>query len=474
MKPTAIFLLGFILRIAIILVYPVIWGGDTVLRLFDRHTWVKAHQLPMLQVLISAVSRVSMDPLLVQFLMAAIGAAAGLGFYWLVADLCGERWAFPAALLFVTHPYILAVSTVPYQEILMLAGLLFAFHFFYTDRFVAGSLCLAIACLTRHEAWAACPVLALAYFLRRGHGIGDAVKGAVLFGWMPVGWILIHHGFSRTGHFVVESFGSIWRFQRLVYLAWITAKFTQVPVLLLAAAGAWRLYADRLTPARSLDWRVTLQIGFVGIFLIAILFSAHGVMPDPERYVTSREAHIPMYFILLLAAIGLSRVIGLSRWSRWSGAVVALSMVLGVAQAFWYVRGEVRQPEVQAAWGVARFLDQSVQPGERALLLTGPITEEASQLFLDKAQKTGGIEGLRRARVELQEMAGTPPDYQRTVVYSKLGRERLLAAPDGCAEWVAVWSGYPDAARELAGEEPVKVVRAGPKSVAILRRSCRP
>jgi hypothetical protein len=175
-----------------------------------------------------------------------------------------------------------------------------------------------------------------------------------------------------------------------------------------------------------------------------------------------------MFFVLLLASMELPRC------GRWAPAAVALSMILGIAEAFWYVRGQVHQPEVQAAWQVARFLDRSVRPGQRVLLLTGPIDAAAAQMYLNKALKTGGEEGLRQARLELQTVAPTPPDYQRTVVYSRLPREHLLAALSGCAEWVAVWSDYPDAERELAGGDPVKVIQSGPKSVAILRRSCKP
>ena len=77
------------LRAAIILTNPIVWGGDTIIRLFDRHTLLKSYQLPLLQVLISGVSTISMNPVLVQFLMAVIGAVAGIGFYLLAADFVG-------------------------------------------------------------------------------------------------------------------------------------------------------------------------------------------------------------------------------------------------------------------------------------------------------------------------------------------------------------------------------------------------
>jgi hypothetical protein len=459
MKAMAIFALGLGLRIAIIATNPVIWGGDTVIRMFDRYTLAKAHQLPGLQVFIAAVSRISMDPLAVQFLMAVIGAVAGVGFYLVARDLVGEKWAAAASLLFVTHPYILAVSTVPFQEILMLAGLLFAFHLAYIERWLFASLALAVACITRYEAWAACPVLAVAYCWRRNRTAMGAVQGAVLFGWMPVAWILSRHGLTSTGHFVLETVLSPVRLQRYAYLAWITVKFTQLPVLVLAGVAVWRFWRD---PSR-LDWRWRVQFAFVTLFAISIFFSAHGVLPDPERYVTSREAHIPMLFVLLLAVEGLTAV------GRDARGAIAISAIWGIALAFWYVHHETRQTDVQLDYAVAKYLDRSVGARERALLLTGPLDESVLQMYFDKVRKTGGEEGLRQAHAEIAAISATPPDYQRVVVYSRLGLERLLAPPASCAEWVAVWNDYAGPAPRF---EVRSVLRVGSATVTIGKSSC--
>jgi hypothetical protein len=130
-------------------------------------------------------------------------------------------------------------------------------------------------------------------------------------------------------------------------------------------------------------------------------------------------------------------------------------------------------PEFQLDYYVARFLDASVGAGERVLLLTPPLAEgAATRLYLEKAAETGSEEDLREAQRELQEVAAAPPDYERVVVYSRLGRDRLLAPAAACGEWVVVWNAYPDAARELAGADPVRVLRSGALSASILRRSC--
>jgi hypothetical protein len=463
MKSLAIFLLGFALRVVVIAIDPIIFGGDTILRLNHRHDLVMGHQLPMLQVLISGVTRISPDPLWVRYLMALIGAAAGVGFYWMIQDLFGDRWAVAGAVLFITNPFFLALSTVPYQEILMMAGLVFAFHFFYTENWIAASLCLAVASLTRYEAWAACPVFAMAYVFRKDRTPVGWSKAAILFGWMPVVWILANRGgLTSPGNFVVEHSVSIWRLQRYVYLAWITVKNTQITVLLLAAVGAWRLYKSRAL----IDWRLQIQIAFVILFLLAIPFSAHGVMPDPERYVTSREAHIPIYFVLLLATLGFGQ------WPRWSAAIVTVSATLGLAGAVWLARSETSKPEYQLSYRLAKYLDGAVQDHERVLILAQPPPAEMVDLYLEKARQTGGQEGLRRAQLIMKTVDFTAVNYQRVLAYSRLGRDHLLTPPAACGEWVAVWSDYPEAARELAGAQPVEVLRSGPLSVTILRRRC--
>ncbi len=458
----AVFLLGFALRAVMILSHPVIFGGDTLIHLVNRRSLFLGYQMPGLQMLIAAVSEISTDPALVRYMMAAIGATAGLGFYLVIRDLLGEKWAFPAALLFVTNPFLLVLSTVPYQEILMLAGLLLAFHFFYTEKWLAASLCLGIACLTRYESWAACPVLVVAYILRNDRSVAGWLKAALLFGWAPAVWILTNGGITSPGHFVLERSISIWRLERYLHLGSTTAKFTPVPVLLLAIAGTLRLCKDR----SLIGWRLLVQVAFIALFCGAIVFSAHGVAPDPERYVTWREAHLPIYFVLVLAAWGLAQ------WPRWLGAIVGVSVVFGLAETYWYLRFETSRPQVDLAYQLAQYLDTEVRGDERVLVLAKPIEPEI-QDYLDKAHQTGGEEGLLRARLSLLEVDLSPPDYQRTLVHSRLGRDRLLSSPAECTQWIAVWSDYPDSARELDGAEPVRVLRAGPMSITIVRHQCR-
>jgi hypothetical protein len=462
-KALAIFLLAFAVHVVVIVVDPIIFGGDTIMRLLHRNDLLMGHQLPMLQILISGVTKISPDPLVVRCLVSLIGALATLGFYWMLRDMFGEQWATAGAVFFMTNPFFLALSTVPYQEMLMLAGLVFAFHFFYNEYWIAASLCLAVACLTRYEAWAACPVLALAYVIRKDRTPLGWIKAAVLYGWMPVVWILVNRGaLTSPGHFVVERSLSIARLQRYPYLAWVTFRTTQITVVFMGTVGAYRLYKNR----SLIDWRLQLQIVFLILFLLAIPFSAHGVMPDPERYITTREAHIPIYFLLLLATLGLAQ------WPKWTTAIVAVSAVLGLAGAIHIVRNESSNPDFQLSYRLAKYLDGAVQANERVLILARPMPEDVAAVYFRKALQTGGEAGLRQAQLDMKTADLRPMNYKRVLAYSRLGSSQLLAPPATCGEWVAVWSDFPDAARELAGARPVEVLQSGPMSVTVLRRQC--
>ena len=461
MKALGVFSLGFVLALCLIVMEPAIFGGDTIIRLLHRDDLFMAHNLPLLQALIAAVSRISLNPLLVRILDAALGALGGVGFYWMAGDLFGPKWALPAALIYITNPFFLALSIVPFQEPLMLACLVLAFHLFYKEQWPLASIFLALACFTRYEVWAVCPVLALAYVLRQDRSIVGCGKAALLFGWAPTLWLAAHRGLSAPGHFVVDRSISIWRLQRYAYLAWITMKNTPVTVLALAAIGVWLICKKRLLS----DWRLQIQLAFLLLFLAAIPFSAHGVMPDPERYVTAREAFIPIYAVLLAA------VIGLQQWPRFTKPIVAVSVLLGVAGAWWYVHRETSKPDVDLGYRLAKYLDRAVHDNQRALILSKPITEESLHLYFEKAQETGGDEGLRQAHLELQKAHLSGTDFERTLAQSRLGRARLLAPPADCADWIAVWDNYPQASAVLSGVQPVDVLRSGPRTVTILRSS---
>src|SRR5579871_6820195 len=116
MRAVSIFAFGLALRLGLIARYPLIFGGDPMGRVLHRDRILVSHHLPLLQLVVAAVSVVTMNYIAIQCAMAAIGAAVGVAFYLLARDLLDERSAFLGGLLMTAEPLVAAHSIVPYQE----------------------------------------------------------------------------------------------------------------------------------------------------------------------------------------------------------------------------------------------------------------------------------------------------------------------------------------------------------------------
>jgi len=456
-------------RLWIIWQYPIVFGGDTILRLANSDRIVLAYQLPLLQLAIHLLSMLTNDPLIVRLFLVLVSAVAGVGFYYLALALLERRAAFYAALLFVSNPFLLALSTVPYQEMLMLAGLLFAFGFAFRRRWLLASLSLGLACLTRYEAWLACPVLATAYVLQNGIRPATVVKAAVLFGWGPAGWIVYSGGITPEGTYAVESRFSVERFVRWAQLGVVTLRNTPLPTLPLVAIGVWVFFKRGLYRVRTYQ----LLVGFLTLFLIAILFSAHGVSPRPEQLVTSREAHIMLAGSTVLAGLGLAQI------SRLRVVIVGLCLGVGLWMADRHVAHSTAEPGFVLCYETAKYLDEHVEERERVVVLAKDIYDQIRE-YLDLSERRGGLAGRGRAIEILTTLETSPPNFQRILVHSRLDKDQLVslwrlpveerpavvARADSAIlaerpEWVVLWSDF-QASDELSREFVAQVQAGGP------------
>jgi hypothetical protein len=451
--PFFIGLSALIIRIWLIFQFPIVFGGDSMLRLVHRDEVLLSYQLPLLQCFIWTVSRFTSGVLPVRLMMAAIGALASVAFYYMVRDLVDRRAAILGALLFATNPYITPVSIVPYQEILLLATLFAAFHFFFASRWMASAIFLALACFTRFEAWTACPVLAIAYFLDGPRSFRRAIEACALFGWAPITWILLRQGLAPEGSFVLDRGITLARFGRYGFLASHVAVEATIPVLLLAGAGliGWRYHA-------SIGRQTVVLGGFLALFLVAILFSAHGELPDPERIITTREIHIPLAAMLVLATAGCAR------YPRAALPLAIAGIALGVWGSYRFVAHETARPEMKLGYELAQYLDAHVAPGEQVLICAQPPNID---LYFRKALETGGTAGLAAAHRAVDAIDILPVDVQRTVIHlTRVSRAQVFAYPKMPTrlDWVAVWSDFAPA------QNPIATFRVEDHSVSVLRR----
>jgi len=468
---------GLAVRLYLIYRYPIIFGGDTIARLAHPDHILLSHQLPLLQVAIHYLSAISSDPILVRYFMAVVGSVAGLGFYLAMSDLVPRSVALSASLLFVANPLILADSVVPYQEILMLAGLLFALHFAYTQRWPLASLSLGVACLSRYEAWPACPLLALAYLHQSGWRPRTLVAAAALFSWAPLGWIAYNRGLTPVGSSAVEWSLNPERVLRWAHLGVMTLRSSPLPALLLAGVGVavfWRRRLFALPVYR-------LVMAFLALFLVAILFSAHGVGENPERAVTEREAHVPLVVVTMLAALGLGAL------PRYRSAITALCVAVGLWMADRYIRRVTSEPHLALSYQVARYLERQVPSGDVIAILARTRELEEYLAALERTRGPAAVQQTLRALERLD--MGKPPDYQRIVVHSRSGKDRLVsyampslgrfadenrtethlpAQPLRSPGWIVLWSDFEatdstevDLAAQVRAQSPRHVFQQG-------------
>ena len=419
------------LGLALALSYPVIYGGDTIIRIVNLPRIRISYQLPLLQILLRGALVVCNRPFAVWFLMAGVAAAGATGLYALAHEIAGRRAALAAAVLYGTHPFILYYSRVPYQEPLLAAlvfwGFCFLFRAHTPARLAAASAALGLASLTRYEGWLASALAAVYFVSGRRAAPKSLAWAALLFGWAPALWIVWNRGLAPAGTFLLEPGLGLARLYRPYFIMKSAVWWSQSGFTVLALAGLATTVADGRWRR---DRRLWMALGFLALYLGLLVFSAHGIAPDPVRLVTEREAYVLIGFLALSGGLGAvalgSRIEGeMPRLGR----VVACGAFLlvtghGLARGVARIAAENLDPELRTDYDVGRFL---AAREANALVLARPLPRAGIEYYLRKAEASGGAAGRRRAEEILAGIETAGFDYQRVVVYSFLGKARVVS-----------------------------------------------
>jgi hypothetical protein len=302
--PFALALGSLAFAIALVRAHPTMYWYDPYGRVAFRDQLVLGRWLPMLQFVVYAVGKVTHSVPALRLVLATIGALTVAAAYSFAARFFNRTTGVVFAALLATNPLFVALSIVPYQEVLFI-GLVFAglsFHHARDERrfgWLPAAAALNLACLTRYEAWIVVALLCAGTVVRhaaegrtaRGLGIG-ALMAARYGGLAAIGWLVL----APPGLFgppePVGDLGALLGAQ-LVQLAWQLG----IPWLLpLSVAGAVLAFARR-------DRRLAM-VGILGFTAAVVLVAVIG---GPYSVGNLRQTFIPVIVILGCAAFALER-----------------------------------------------------------------------------------------------------------------------------------------------------------------------
>jgi hypothetical protein len=441
-----IFLLGALVRLWLIITYPGTYGGDTIFRVTNSDWIFLAYNLPLLQFLIYLTAKLSSLPFAISGLMILIGSVGCCSIYLLTTKLFDRTVARLAAILFITNPFILVYSLVPYQEILMISLLFLAVYFFMReekryDMYLA-SFFIGMACLTRYEGWIVGAFLAFISILRKFDrndwrlNFKTAFLAGLLFCWAPILWILLNGGINPEGTFVLEKGFTLGRLIRIPY---VIAKIIYHSTPAIALTGLIGFIALVFTEKRK-DKKLLAVMGYLLLFIITLTIWGHDFPPD-TNLVTEREIHIPICLFLICAAYGICEIFkwiynfpGISRAGKFRGTflrgIVTATMLLFIVsiplkKAYNEVSARSSDPGLRVSYSTAQFIDKTMKKNEKALILAKEYPKPLIESSLQRRFGEDNLNAESNAR-KIVDLFALPPDYQRLVVESKYGKNELI------------------------------------------------
>lgn len=442
-----IFILAFAIRAGFASWFPTIHGGDAAGRLAHADSVQLGYQLPLPQLLVVAGKAAHDDPLFVRLLFSACGAVLAAGGAALLALVAGPSSAWLGGLLLAFDPLLIHYSIVPYQEPLAYGLTLWAFAL-ASARPATAAFLMALACLSRFEAWIFLPAFLVVSASRRW-----AILAAV-----PIlGWIAWWRGLAPPGLYVLDLDPGADRWPRLVFLAGKLLEYEGGPILLLALASLAAAIRRADTPVLRVSGVLT------GVIVISVGLGHE--YPVGSGLMSERLIHLPVLLCLLLAATGLGSIASRSR----PGLLVCLILVLGLGAR--NLRFESRllqaaaiEPDLALARDLARAIERARADGECVTVRSAPVSPGLLEAYVGKVGAAGG--DVSRARERAALLAASSPDLDRIAAHLR-APPRTARRDEGCP-LLAVVDNF-GSKEPNPGPTPLALIRSGAREASLHR-----
>lgn len=440
-----VFLVATLVRMAFVVGYPTIHGGDAAARLAHADAFVLGYQLPLPQAFVVLGKTISDDPIVARLIFSAWGGVLASGLAALTWAYAGRGSATVVGLLASVDPLLIHYSIVPYQEPVAYGLAVWAFYLATRRRHILASVLMASACASRYEAWLLLPAF---FVLTRS-------RVAILISAIPaVAWMLWWQGLGPAGLYVLDIDLHARRLSRVVFLGRKLSEYEPLAILMLALAGA---IAIMIVGRRGRIW-----LAYVGIVMGVIVAFGHEYPPG-SGLVSERLLHFPVLAALLLASLTLVRLSGIGRLGAGGAFVLmALFVVRDLSFERRLLRAAAVEPDLALAREIATAIEGVRRSNECVTVIAPAVRQELLNAYVAKVGAAFGDQ--EQARKNAASLASTSPDRDRIASHLRAPPGTVREAV-GCPLQVVVDGVDP----ERGGTGRVTVVAAGTRRAILYR-----
>ncbi|MBK5254816.1 MAG: hypothetical protein JJE39_02170 [Vicinamibacteria bacterium] len=395
------FSLALAARVALVVGFPTLYGGDAAGRLAHADTLVLGYQLPLPQLFVVAGKALHDDPILTRLIFCVWGGVLAAGLTGLLGRFVSSRSSLFGSVLFACDPLLIHYSIVPYQEPVAYGFLAWAFYFGAAGRPMTGAGLMGAACLSRYEAWLFLPAF---LWITRS-------RLAALVAAAPVaGWISWWRGLAPSGLYVLDLDGQAERLPRLAFLGRKFIEYETLSLVLVVAAGF-------LVVLTSRNARVLKGAATIGAVIVVVVTLGHEYPPG-SGLMSERLIHLPVILALSLSAIALARMSQASRPLFHAGLVAAFFFC---GRSLWFETGllqaAARDPNLALARDAARAIEAERGPHECVSVLAPLVEPSLLEAYIKKVDSSFG--DVSRAREQASSLANESPDRDRIAAQLK-------------------------------------------------------
>jgi len=364
----ALFLISFFSELAIIVIFPAVFGGDTLARLLHRERFLLVHWLPATQFIVYWSMIIFGTIITVRICFATIGSFLIVGFYKFIRVFYNTKQALLGSLIFAFTPMVLTIATVPYQETLFLCLIIYSLIFFRDKQTLLSALAFGLACLTRYEAWVFSPFWVYLIFIDENNKLNFEkshikIGRLILYTWGILVWFFINYyefgdllNFNKRYGFTdnISSNENTYLKSLAINFIWVV-KFGGL-LSFFSIIGIWEKGKIFLKESKELK--------ALFIWVLVLIFVLPTFIPGYSG--SSRFIITSLVILAVFIPAGLQYTF---KQSRWRIHIYYVSITYLLVHSVLYMYRISTKEALKNSFEITRFIDDNISQANRAIMI---------------------------------------------------------------------------------------------------------